>query len=359
MAAPRNTTYELIYHIGRGNVTETEIPQVLSTIFDAPDYKDCTQRLREKDLVMWVERLDQIIDSTIYPEELRKRTLRTLRKICGSRRVLPKSHYFLGRLHKNSSRPVSGGTADVWRVEDDQRRVYAAKVFRINFSGDRYKIERYFEEVTVWKRLNHPNILTNLGAGPDIAEFCVVSPWIPEGELLQYLGKFPGANRVSIMIGIADGLSYLHSNDVVHGDLKGANILFNGMGIPLIIDFGISSMNFNPRAINDTPRGYSPRWAAPEILEATNANGCPTKMSDVYSFACVVIEIFTGNLPFPDLSDLNVYLVVVKGKRPPRPTDALKLGLSSGAWKLVQDCWNKKQYERPDMQYVAHRLRKS
>jgi serine/threonine protein kinase len=93
----------------------------------------------------------------------------------------------------------------------------------------------------VWKRLNHPNVLPTLGAGPDIAELCVVSPWMPDGHLLQYLKKYPGAPRVSIvsvhgvydnefteldthkMLGAVDGLSYLHFNDVVHGDLKGVS----------------------------------------------------------------------------------------------------------------------------------------
>ena len=60
MAAPQNTTYELIYHLSRGSVPPAEIPQVLSTIFDARDYKPSIQQLQERDLGMWVERLDQV-----------------------------------------------------------------------------------------------------------------------------------------------------------------------------------------------------------------------------------------------------------------------------------------------------------
>ena len=77
MATPRNTTYELIHHLGRGNVPRTEIPQVLSTIFDARDYKHSIQQLPEQDLGMWVERLDQVylsrfslewLDSLPFPD---------------------------------------------------------------------------------------------------------------------------------------------------------------------------------------------------------------------------------------------------------------------------------------------------
>lgn len=60
MAAPRNTTYELIHHLAGGRVPQAEIPQVLATIFDAKDYKHSIQQLPEQDLRLWVERLDQV-----------------------------------------------------------------------------------------------------------------------------------------------------------------------------------------------------------------------------------------------------------------------------------------------------------
>lgn len=59
--------------------------------------------------------------------------------------------------------------------------------------------QRYYQELTIWKRLKHPNVVPVFGANADFAEFCVVSPWMPEGELLKYLEKHPGANRVEIV----------------------------------------------------------------------------------------------------------------------------------------------------------------
>jgi len=70
-------------------------------------------------------------------------------------------------------------------------------------------------------------------------------------------------------------------------------------------------------------------------------------------------QIFTGRYPFPDDADLNVHLMVMKGRRPPKPSGASKLGLSSAAWKIVEDCWNKKRERRPEIQYIASRLRMS
>ncbi|KAF9645557.1 kinase-like protein [Thelephora ganbajun] len=370
MAAPRNTTYKLICHFARGNVPQAETPQVLSTIFDAQDHRYHIRQLPEQDLRMWIDRLDQTIDSRICAEPLRRRALRSLGRTCGSRGILPSSHYFHGRLYKTSNRPVSGGPANLWKVTDDRKHIFAAKVF-CAYLGEDYKIKKksFYKEVTVWKRLNHPNVVPILGAEPDFSDLCTVSPWMPEGNLLQYLKNYPGADRMSIMIGVADGLSYLHSNDVVHGDMNGAshinyrgflNILFDSTGIPQITDFRIYSIiyDLDSHEAFASFRDYSMRWAAPEILETPNNNSRrPTKMSDVYAFGMVVVEIFTGNIPFPDVPNLNVYSMVMKGKRPPKPADASKLGLSSAAWKLVKDCWNKKRDKRPDMQYVALHLR--
>jgi len=50
--------------------------------------------------------------------------------------------------------------------------------------------------------------------------------------------------------------------------------------------------------------------------------------------------------------------MVMKGKRPPKPADASKLGLSSTGWKVIEECWNKKQNKRPEILNVATRLRK-
>jgi len=73
------------------------------------------------------------------------------------------------------------------------------------------------------------------------------------------------------------------------------NILFDNTGIPRISDFGISSITFDPNSNNASTlfRGYSLRWAAPEILEAPLGSEArrPTKMSDVYAFGMVTVEV--------------------------------------------------------------------
>jgi len=54
---------------------------------------------------------------------------------------------------------------------------------------------------------------------------------------------------------------------------------------------------------------------------------------------------------------MNVQLMVMKGKRPPKPADASRMGLSSVMWKLTENCWNKRRERRPEIKYIATHLR--
>ena len=87
--------------------------------------------------------------------------------------------------------------------------------------------------------------------------------------------------------------------------MRQSHILFDPAGTPRILDFGNSSFTFDPTSnVASTPSGgYSVRWAAPEILDATNEeSGHPTKMSDVYAFGMVVVEVCYNNRSCPLMS---------------------------------------------------------
>lgn len=91
--------------------------------------------------------------------------------------------------------------------------------------------------------------------------------------------------------GIASGLEYLHSNDVVHGSIKGPNILVDNSGRPRITDFGLAKILRNPAFKRAFLDDQSVRWAAPETLRTP---GTYKKETDVFSFAMVMIEVRYG-----------------------------------------------------------------
>ena len=104
---------------------------------------------------------------------------------------------------------------------------------------------------------------------------------------------------------VAEGLCYLHSHNMVHGDLKGVrgsfeprfttrltprqpNILVDDSGRARITDFGLAKVTQSPDTMPSASRhGNTPRWAAPEVLD----EGPHSKEADIFSFAMVMIEV--------------------------------------------------------------------
>jgi len=345
-----------------------DIKQALTTAFDANDYLDCIKNLEKRgiDPSSYIDSLDKIIDILQADPDLQKRCIRALRKTCGIYGVLPTSHTVRFKFTKPGQRPfASGGFSDVWRVSDERNRdrMFAVKSLRVYEVDPVEKInKKYCKEVIVCKRVKHPNVLSIEGVAPKLFEFCMVSQWMVNGNLLSYVEKYVGANRLELLVGVTRGLSYLHENEVVHGDLKSPNILMDAKGIPRLSDFGLCSVTRNIESVNaSTPhQGCTIRYCAPELLDVGNAvkdvKRKPTNKSDVYSLSMVIVELATGKMPFPDYTDHNVTIMISKGKRPSKPSRFEAPGISSGVWKVAKKCWHEKPKERLESREILQHL---
>ncbi|KAG9092261.1 hypothetical protein FS749_015871 [Ceratobasidium sp. UAMH 11750] len=121
-------------------------------------------------------------------------------------------------------------------------------------------------ELHTWSKLDHRYILKLFGLAQYRGQIAMVSPWVERGSLCRYLEGHPELNRPQLCMKIADGLAFLHSNHVIHGDLKGANVLVSDTEEPLIADFGNAivqerTLQFTHSA---TKSGLSPRWTVTE-----------------------------------------------------------------------------------------------
>ena len=95
-----------------------------------------------------------------------------------------------------------------------------------------------------------------------------------------------------------EGLDYLDQSDVVHCDLKAANILTTKTGSVILSDFGVSlNLRAMERKIKDVAN--TPNWIAPEAIEL---EGASTK-SDIRSLRCTVIELLTGRSPYGNIGN--------------------------------------------------------
>ncbi|KAG6811002.1 hypothetical protein H0H92_009379, partial [Tricholoma furcatifolium] len=166
---------------------------------------------------------------------------------------------------------------------------------------------------------------------------------------------------------VASGLSYLHEDGIIHGDLKGMNVLIDGAGRARLADFGISGIADSKipawtSQSSGASRGGTVAWQAPELLDPDNDEDAKnTKESDVYAWGCVAYEIFIGEIPFAGIKDARVISIVQSGKHPTRPSSYSKAwtdwGLTNGIWLLMEETWNRLPGKRPPCTKIVERLK--
>ncbi|KAJ7585972.1 kinase-like domain-containing protein [Mycena floridula] len=215
------------------------------------------------------------------------------------------------RVRRDGDFPFAGGgNSNVYRgkmLKSNGKKIRVAiKMIRLSDDGSgtlKEIIRKLKREASIWSQLNHPNLLPFIGICHDIAPWPVlVSPFYKHGHILKYLLNYRNADRMQMIVSIALGLEYLHSKDIVHGDLKAQNILVDKQGNPTICDFGISKV-IGSKGFTTASVGTAP-YMAPElffVLESTKPQRMvspkTTKHSDVYSFGLLVLEILTGEAP--------------------------------------------------------------
>ncbi|KAE9393044.1 kinase-like protein [Gymnopus androsaceus JB14] len=233
--------------------------------------------------------------------------------------------------------------------------------------------ETFLAEVAVWKSLNHPNVLRLYGASDpsqDVPRF-LISPYMRNGSLPEYLKRLEwdgsmvsGASMVSevygdssepdllrFMVEISRAMEYMHSAHVVHGDLKGANVLLDNDLRCVLADFG-RSKNISQISYKNAKHAHGLRWQSPELMAG---HSLLTKENDVYAFGITCVEIVTfGSLPWPMMpDDIVKKLVLEENSRPPFPSKIVdRLGIR----QVLERCWNDKVMERPTFSVVVKHL---
>ncbi|KDQ18340.1 hypothetical protein BOTBODRAFT_103976, partial [Botryobasidium botryosum FD-172 SS1] len=219
-------------------------------------------------------------------------------------------------------------------------------------------------EATLWKQLNHQYILPFLGLYTSEDATYMISPWMDNGDAFNYVIRHPEVDRLKLLLQVAEGVEYLHNREpaIAHGDLRGPNIFISASGNARIADFGLSQIaaEFYPENSTVWQTGGNPRWRAPELLRAeTFEQARKTMPSDIFSFGRVMIELITGQVPFPDIRvPQAVQKKVQNYEQYPRPQteEAITRGLDETVWKLAEDCWLPQPESRPGAAQVVQRL---
>lgn len=221
-------------------------------------------------------------------------------------------------------------------------------VKRIRLEGlKEEEISTLMREVDLVKSLSHPSIVKYEGMTRDEDSLSIVLEYAENGSLGQTLKAFGKLNErlvASYVVKILEGLHYLHQCDVVHCDLKAANILTTKNGNVKLSDFGVSlNMRAVERDIKDV--AGTPNWMAPEVIELKGAS----PKSDIWSLACTVIELLTGKPPYADVANsMSVMFRIVEDDMPPVPEDCSPL-----LRDFLTLCFNKDPTKRPSAELLC------
>ncbi|KAJ8078103.1 hypothetical protein PM082_000309 [Marasmius tenuissimus] len=258
-------------------------------------------------------------------------------------------------------RPIGGGGyGDVWKGmfgDPETGQVECAikigKLYMDEDGVDAYEkvIKGHLREALLWAQLKHPNVLPFLGMyyrDPSEKDLCLVSPYMKNGNLAKFLGRTnpEDIDDHGLVHDITSGIEYLHSEDIVHGDLKDANILIRGDGIrayACICDFGLSRLAMTyGLGLTMSRWGVTLGYTAPEVLFGQLAS----KESDMYSYGRLCFSILSKLYDLPSSIDQN--------SPPSRPNNVPED--KEWLWSLLCECWKRDASTRPTAQDALQRV---
>ncbi|XP_050105084.1 serine/threonine-protein kinase STY46-like isoform X1 [Malus sylvestris] len=211
-------------------------------------------------------------------------------------------------------------------------------------------LKDFAQEVYIMRKVRHKNVVQFIGACTKHPSLCIVTEYMPGGSVYDYLHKQKGVFKLpsllKVAIDVSKGMTYLHQNNIIHRDLKAANLLMDENEVVKVADFGVARVKSQSGVMTAETGTY--RWMAPEVIEHKPYD----HKADIFSFGVVLWELLTGKLPYEYLTPLQAAVgVSQKGLRPTIPKNAPpKLA------ELLEKCWQQDPASRPDFSEIIEIL---
>jgi len=194
-----------------------------------------------------------------------------------------------------------GGMGVVYRAIDKRiGRNVAIKTLTQGFVGDPEMLARFYDEAKRTGGLQHPNIVTIYELGdhqglPYIVMECIDGQTLD--KIIQSNSPLPTVAQLKIVEEVCLALGYAHRNNVIHRDVKPANIIVQPDGVAKLLDFGIAKLNRVDRETGHTRNGRiigTVPYMAPERLRDLPIDG----RSDIFAAGVLMYQLLSGQLPF-------------------------------------------------------------
>ncbi|KAG8947070.1 hypothetical protein FRC03_001202 [Tulasnella sp. 419] len=254
---------------------------------------------------------------------------------------------------------ATGGNSDIYKARLDrgaiESKMVAVKVLRtirmrLGCAPEEILKKRLMREMSVWCQLDHENVVPFLGYAFSGTFPCMIAPWYENGNLPDHIARHPDLDRTRMQSVPHNLLSRAIARMTVNYIIQ-SNILVDDEGHARITDFGLSRIMEEGHSGWTTSTGISGthRWMAPELLLTERSN--PTTEADVYSVTLLVLEIYTGKIPFPHLDAAPFFRAIVAEKSPQRshysPFDP-----PEDVWQVFERGWSFEPDLRPRVEVL-------
>lgn len=251
-----------------------------------------------------------------------------------------------------------GDHSDVYKGSYGDRPVAIKQLRGVNSNKIEVRLE-LLEKLQVqhatWRNLEHRNVCKVYCIAEEFGFLpALVMDYYPKGNIIRHIQKHnpPTEQRMNWVFDIANGLAYLHSFAVYHGDLRGGNVFLDNNNRAVIADYGIASY-FNSSDFTSAKSTNTVRWSAPETIALPpNPNPQPEKI-DIFALGMTMLEVFSGQPPYSDKSDTGAIFAVAKHEGPKLPES---ITANPGLKDLFETCTRRNPEERPSAQQAAEIL---
>jgi serine/threonine-protein kinase len=209
-----------------------------------------------------------------------------------------------------------GAMGSVYKARDPLiGRLVALKTITSGLSGQANSLERFYQEARSAGALQHPNIITIYELGHENNTPFIAMEYIEGGSLDHLIEQhqvLPLSVKLGYIVHVCEALSYAHSHNVIHRDVKPANIMVTKEGVVKVVDFGIARLADLSLTQPNMMIG-SRAYMSPQLYKGERADA----RSDIWAVGVTLYELLANRRPFTGDSEAELMFRIMTDNPPP------------------------------------------